>query len=84
MFNDKDYSTLTLEELISEEKTTKRVQTLFLVILVALICSVFYGIMKEGLESTNMFVPLFFSLLVYKNSKTLKAIRAEIQNRTVK
>ncbi|OIN57394.1 hypothetical protein BLX24_19360 [Arsenicibacter rosenii] len=82
MFDNKDYTRLTLEELISEERKIRKVQVFFIVILILLICAIVYGIISNGIRSTNIFILIMFLLLVYKNAQSLKTIRAEIQNRT--
>ena len=82
MLDDKDYSKLTLEELLIEEKKIKKNETIAAVIIGFLIGIMVYGVVMNGIGFLYIFIPLILIGGVYKNSQKhkhkLKQIQAEI------
>ncbi len=86
--DNKDYSKLTLEELIVEEKKIKRNQIISAIIIGFLIGVIVYGIAKNGFGFLYIFIPLFLIYGIYKNSQRLqhnsKQIQVEIGSKKIK
>ncbi|MEY4539145.1 MAG: hypothetical protein RLZZ306_902 [Bacteroidota bacterium] len=81
MFEDKDYSKLTLEELIIEEKATKKKVTTFQVIAGIAVGVTLYAIFKRSVSFIHVALPLVSSFILRKNGENLKMIQKEIQNK---
>lgn len=79
----KDYSLLTLKELLKEEKNTKQLKTLSAFMIGAMTGVMIYSIFSGGFKILKLAGPLFLILLFYKISQdqivALKAIHAEIK-----
>jgi len=86
MANNKDYSKLTLEELLIEEKKIKKNEIINAVIIGFLIGVMIYGIATKGFGFLYIFIPLLFISGTYKNAQklkhNLKQIQAEINAKT--
>ncbi|WP_035564718.1 hypothetical protein [Hymenobacter sp. IS2118] len=81
MFSSKDYSTLTLDELVSEEKkmkSQKTVAALFIGILIGI--AIWAATHKGGFFVTIVLLFLAFRG-GYKTTQNLKSIQAEISRR---
>lgn len=85
MSDKKDYSKLTLEELLKEEKKIKKNETISAFIIGFLISVMVYGVAKNGFGFLYIFIPLILIGGVYKNSQklkdNLKQIRTEINTK---
>lgn len=80
MFSIKDYSKMTLEELVSEEKKVKSQKITTAVFIGLLLGIAVYAATHKGFFLTV--VLLFFSFLIgYRSSQSLKGIQAEISRR---
>lgn len=88
MSDKKDYSKLTLEELLVEEKKTKKNETFSAGLIGFMMGIMIYGIVTKGFGFLYIAIPLFLIFLFYKNSQTqkqnLKQIQAEIDARNSK
>lgn len=85
MSDNKDYSKLTIEELLMEEKKIKKKETISAFIIGFLIGLMIYGVAKNGFGFLYIFLPLLLIGGVYKSSRklkdNLKQIRTEIRDR---
>jgi uncharacterized membrane protein YoaK (UPF0700 family) len=83
-----DYSHLTLEELLIEEKKIKKKETISAVIIGFLAGVMIYGVVSQGFGFLYIFIPLILIFAVYRNSqklkKELKKIRSEINAKNTK
>ncbi|MBB6003796.1 hypothetical protein [Arcicella rosea] len=85
MFEKKDYTQLTLEELLIEEKKMKKNESFTPVSIGILVGTMLYGLLKNG--SGFFFISILIILIggIYQNSKiqkqNLKDIQAEINNK---
>lgn len=85
MFEKKDYTQLTLEELLIEEKTIKKNETFSSGAIGFLVGIILYGLLKNG--PGFLYLSILFILIagIYQNSKiqkqNLKDIQAEISNK---
>lgn len=79
MSNHKDYSKLTLEELMIEEKKIKKKETIAAVIIGFLVGVMVYGVAKNGFGFLYIFIPLILISGIYKNSQQLKQHLKQIQ-----
>lgn len=81
MFEKKDYSKLTLEELIQEEIKVKKSQKIITVI-AFLACGItLYAIYKHDVNFIHTVLPLGSILYIGKLGENLKAIKQEISNK---
>lgn len=82
MLDNKDYSKLTLDELLTEEKKIKKVEITSAVLIGFLIGVMVYGVAKNGFGFLYIFIPLLLIAGIAKNAQNLKQklgqIRAEI------
>ncbi len=82
MFDNKDYSTLTREELLAEEKKIKRHQTFSAGLIGFLIGVMVFGVAKNGFGFLYIVIPLLLIGGIAKGSQNLKQkleqIRGEI------
>ncbi len=82
MSDKKDYSKLTLEELLVEERKAKKNAVFSAGLIGFMVGIMIYGIVKNGFGFLYIAIPLFLIFVIYKNSKTqkqnLKQIQAEI------
>ena len=80
MFSNKDYSKMTLEELVSEQKIMKSRKTM-----TAVLIGVIVGIAVWSATHKGFILPvilLFVAFLIgYRNSQDLERIQAEISRR---
>jgi hypothetical protein len=85
MLAKKDYSALTLEELLLEEKKIKRNETFAAGFVGFLIGIMVFGVVKNGFGLVYIAIPLFLISGVVANSKVqkqhLKEIQAEIEQK---
>lgn len=85
MFDKKDYSQLTLEELLIEEKKIKKKEIFSAVIIGFLIGVMVFGVVKNGFGFLYLAIPIFLIAGIFKNSQVqkqnLKDIQAEINNK---
>lgn len=83
MSDKKDYSKLTLEELLIEERKIKNKEITSAVIIGFLMAPMIYGVAKNGIGYVYIIIPLILILGIYKNSqklkRNLKQIQAEIR-----
>jgi uncharacterized membrane protein YoaK (UPF0700 family) len=88
MFDKKDYTQLSLEALLTEEKKMKRNEILSAVLIGFLIGVMIYGLVKKGFGLLHMFLPIFLILGIQKNAQiqkqSLREIQAEINSRNEK
>ena len=85
MFDKKDYSQLTLEELLIEEKKIKNNEAFSAGFIGLLIGVMVYGVVKNGFGFLYLAIPIFLIAGIYKNSQiqkqNLKEIQAEVINK---
>ena len=80
MLNNKDYSKMTLEELMSEEKKKESQKIPTAVFIGLLIGIAVYSATHKGFVLP--IILLFFAFLIgFRNSQTMKGIQAEISRR---
>ncbi|WP_310393466.1 hypothetical protein [Hymenobacter sp.] len=88
MLDKKDYSKLTLEELLAEERKVKKNETFSAGLIGFLIGVMVYGIVKNGFGFLYIAIPLFLISVIYRNSQiqkqNLKQVRAEINVKNAK
>jgi uncharacterized ion transporter superfamily protein YfcC len=88
MTDNKDYSKLTLEELLLEEKKMKQNEKLSAAIVGFSIGVMVYGVVKNGFGFLYIFIPLALIVGIHRNSKNVKQqlaqIQAEINNKSTK
>ena len=88
MFDKKDYTAMTLEELLAEEKKVKSNETLSMVFVGVLIGVLLYALVKNGFGIVSMGIPLFLIYVIHKNSQTqkhnLQLIQTEIASKNSK
>ena len=88
MLDKKDYSKLSLEELLAAEKKIKQNELISGMFIGFLIGIMVYGLVKNGFGFLYLAIPLFLIAGVYKNSQVqkqnLKQIREEINNKRPK
>ena len=72
MLDNKDYSKLTLEELLAEEKKIKKSEIISAFVIGFLVSVMVYGVAKNGFGFIYIFIPLILIGGVYKNSQKLK------------
>jgi hydrogenase maturation factor len=88
MFDKKDYSKLTLEELLIEEKKIKKNETLSAALVGFMIGIMVYGLIKNGFGFLYVVIPVVLIMGIYKNSQiqkeNLKQIQIEVKNRNSK
>ncbi len=75
-----DLSTLTKEELLKREKTTKNTSALLVVILILQLAVGIFLTIKQGF-SVFIILPIAFVPILIVNNTNLKKIRAEIDVR---
>lgn len=82
MSDNKDYSKLALDELLTEEKKIKKAEITSAVLIGFLIGVIVYGVAENGFGFLYIFIPLLLIAGIAKNSQNLKQklkqIRAEI------
>jgi len=87
MPNKKDYSKLSIEELLLEEKKIKKNEMLTAGLIGLLIGVLIFGVVKNGIGFFHIFLPLLLISWIYKNSlkskQILKQIQAEIRGKNV-
>ncbi|AII51172.1 hypothetical protein [Hymenobacter sp. APR13] len=80
-----DYSKLTLEEMLSEEKKLKRSEILAAAAIGFLLGVMGYGLVRNGFGLLYTAIPLLLIVGIYRHSQTqkqvLQQIRAEIGRR---
>ncbi len=85
MLDKKDYSKLTLEELLAEQKKIKKNENLSAVIIGFFVGVIIFGLVKSGFGFVYISISLIFIFAIYRNSKTLKQnlmqIQTEINNK---
>lgn len=83
----KDYTKLTLEELLNEQKKIKRQQLYASGIIGFFIGVIAYGLFRNGFGWVYISISLFMIYLTNKNSKShkqnLEKIKSEIANKNV-
>jgi hypothetical protein len=85
MLDKTDYSKLTLEELLKEEKRIKDGETSLKVMIGIAIGIVIYGIIRKGFGFIGLiFLPLVLIYSNNRNSQKLKQIQKEINARNTK
>ncbi len=82
MFDKKDYSKLTLEELIIEEQKTKQKSSHLLVIAGIAVCITLYAIFKHSANFIHTLLPLMSAYIIHRNTENLKKNQAEIKSKT--
>ncbi|GAA3991347.1 hypothetical protein [Hymenobacter antarcticus] len=83
MFSSKDYSKMTFEELVSEEKKTKSQQTTTAVFIGVVIGIIFWAATHKGGFVLAVILLIFAFRVGYRNSQNLKSIQAEISRRDI-
>lgn len=83
MLDKKEYSNLTLEELLLEEKKVKQNELLSAFLIGILAAVMVYGIVKDGFGFIYIAIPVIMISGLYKKSKSqkqqLKQIQTEIK-----
>jgi|AntRauTorckE5430_2_1112549.scaffolds.fasta_scaffold12056_2 hypothetical protein len=79
MTDKKDYSQLTLEELLAEEKKMKRQGITDAVFIGVLVGVIIYGVVKNGFGLLYTVLPLLLIAGVAKNGQAIKAKLQEVQ-----
>ncbi len=79
MSEQKDYSKLTFEELVKEEKKIKKNEITSAVIIGCLIGVIIYGIAQKGFGFLYMSISLLLIYGIIKNSQKLKHNLTQIQ-----
>ena len=79
MLNKKDYSKLTLEELLKEEKKIKKQDTFSSALIGFLFGVMVYGTVKDGFGFIHIVFPILLISGIYKNSQNLKDNLKQIQ-----
>lgn len=81
-----DYSKLTLEDLLSEEKKLKRSEIFAAVAIGFLVGVMVYGVVRNGFGFLYIAIPLAMIMGIYRNSQSqkqaLQQVRAEIGRRS--
>ena len=73
MSDNKNYSNMTLEELLAEEKKIKKNETLSAVLIGVLIGVLIFGVVQNGFGFLHIFLPLLLIAGIYKNSQNNKS-----------
>jgi hypothetical protein len=85
MFDKNDYSKLTLQELLIEEKKIKKNETLSAGLIGLMIGIMVYGFIRNGFGFLYLAIPVFLIWGIYKNSQiqkqNLKQIQTEINTK---
>jgi riboflavin transporter FmnP len=88
MLDNKDYSKLTLEELLIERKKVKRNETIAALTIGFLVGVMVYGVVRNGFGFLYLAIPIFFIAAIFKNSKIqkqhLKQIQLEIEGKNAR
>jgi hypothetical protein len=88
MLDKKDYSKLTLEELMLEEKKIKQNEILSAGFIGFCVGIMIFGLVKNGFGFLYIIIPLVLISAFYKNSQVqkekLKEIQNEISNKNIK
>ncbi len=79
MLDKKDYSKLTLEELLIEENKIKKNEIISAVLIGVLLGVMLYGIAKNGIGFIYIFIPLLLMSGIYKNSQNQKQNLKEVE-----
>ena len=86
MTPEKDYSTLTLAELVAAEKELKRKKMIAAALIGFAVGVATYGLVKKGLGFAYTLIPLVLIFLIYRGSKDteqqLRQLRKEIAARS--
>lgn len=80
MPDNKDYTKLTLGELLAEEKKIKKDQLIAGVITGIAIGIIVYGVVRNGFGLSYTIIPLFLIFMNYRNSQNRQQIRKQIQS----
>ena len=81
MFSSKDYSKMTLDELVSEEKKLKSQKTITAVFIGFLVGIAVYSATHKGSFILTISLLIFALLIGSRYSQNLKSIQAEISRR---
>ena len=84
MFEKKDYSKLTLEELLVEEKATQKKASAYKIIAGVAVGVTLYAIYRHTNGFIHVLILLLSPFILHRNGENLKKIQAEIKNRDVK
>ena len=79
MMDNKDYSKLTLEELLTEEKKIKKNEFIVVFIIGLLIGVLIYGVVMKGIGFFHIFFPVVLIIGISRNSQKLKYNLKQIQ-----
>lgn len=79
MLSKNDYSQLSIEELLIEEKKVKKNGTVSSVLIGLLIGVMIYSIVKNGFSFLPLVLPLFLIIAVFRNSQIQKQNLEQIQ-----
>lgn len=86
MFEKKDYTNLTLEELLVEEKKIMKNKIFSAVLIGCLIGVLIYSLVKNGFSILPIAIPTFLIATIYKSSQVqkqnLERIQAEIKDKS--
>lgn len=80
MLEEKDYSGLTLEELLTEQKKVKKQETIFALIIGFLVGVIIYGVARNSSGFIYIAIPVIFIYTIFKNSKRYKRNRKKLQD----
>ncbi len=80
MFDTKDYTNLSLEELLEKKKSLSNWQKIFISIAVVLVGMTFYAIYKKS-DDMHPFLILGSLFLILTNGSKLKKVEVEINKR---
>ena len=82
MFSSKDYSKLTLDELVAEEKKLKLLKLIFTLSALMLLGFIIWSATHDGGPSV-FFLMAVVVLIATKNSKNLEGVQAETSSRDI-
>jgi hypothetical protein len=88
MLENKDYSNLSLDKLLAEQKKIKKSEIYVAAMIGFLLGVLIYGIVKKGFGIVHISIPVVLIIIIARGSKNykqnLKQIQTEIKNKDIK
>lgn len=78
--DNKDYTNLSLEELLKEEQKLKKNETLSRFLIGFLVGIMIFGVVNKGFGVLHVLLPLLLISAIYKNSQNQKKNLTEVQS----